>query len=240
MPEQNAFHQILGDSVADWRIRRTPEFTEIRGRYCSLQRLDADKHAAALYDNLQADNPGDSWTYLPYGPFENSDAFRAWIQETSRDGQVRLYAIVDNQLCQPVGVSGYLRISPEHGSIEVGHLHFSRYLKKTPAATEAMYLMMRYVFDELGYRRYEWKCNALNQPSINAAKRLGFQFEGIFRQSHVYKNRNRDTAWFSIIDSEWPALKAGFQKWLHPDNFDANGMQIRRLHELLLRYCESA
>jgi RimJ/RimL family protein N-acetyltransferase len=132
----------------------------------------------------------------------------------------------------PIGISGYLRINPEDGSIEVGHLHFSKLLQKTPAATEAMYLMMQYAFDNLKYRRYEWKCDSLNQPSRDAALRLGFKFEGIFRQHMVRKDRNRDTAWFSIIDSEWPSLKEKFQKWLQPNNFDDHGYQRISLRDI--------
>lgn len=229
--EKNVFNQVLAPKVEGWQTRKAPSFTELKGQFCTLAQLDQDKHAAELFAALTSGNPGDSWTYLPYGPFETLADFNNWISETIRDNQVRLYAIIDNRSGKVTGISGYLRINPEHGSIEVGHLHFSRLLKKTPAATEAMFLMMRYAFDDLGYRRYEWKCNALNQASMNAAKRLGFQFEGIFRQNFVYKGRNRDTAWFSIIDSEWPALKSGFLKWLHPGNFDCDGAQRSRLHE---------
>jgi RimJ/RimL family protein N-acetyltransferase len=142
-----------------------------------------------------------------------------------------LYAISNNNNL-PIGIAGYLRINPEHGVIEVGHLHYSKLLQKTPAATEVMYLMMRYIFDDLGYRRYEWKCNSLNEASKNAALRLGFKFEGIFRQSNVFKKYNRDTAWFSIIDSEWIAIKERFHRWLDPNNFDAKGKQIISLSAL--------
>lgn len=142
------------------------------------------------------------------------------------------YAIIDNKTGLPVGVASYLRINANHGSIEVGNLHFSKSLQKTPAATEAMYLLMYYAFEELGYRRYEWKCNNLNVPSRKAAERLGFTFEGIFRQCNVFKGHNRDTAWFSIIDSEWPTIKTKLEKWLDSKNFSASGKQILKLQEI--------
>src|SRR5262249_23531809 len=132
----------------------------------------------------------------------------------------------------PIGKASYLRINPLHGVIEIGHLHFSKFLKRTAAATEAIYLMIQHLFDELGYRRCEWKCNALNQASRKAALRFGFKFEGIFRQNYVLKSHNRDTAWFSIIDNEWPQLKEKFQKWLDPNNFDCNGKQIIKLSDI--------
>lgn len=151
------------------------------------------------------------------------------LESITAEETTRTYAILSLDHA-PIGMASYLRITPEHGVIEVGDLHFSHLLRKTAAATEAMYLMMRYAFDELGYRRYEWKCNHLNTPSRNAALRLGFTFEGIFRQSNIFKNRNRDTAWFSIIDSEWPAIKDRLQKWLEPENFDNQGQQLQRLN----------
>ena len=181
-----------------------------------------------MFNALKIDNKGESWTYLPYGPFENEKEFSDWLQKAKSEPDVVFYAILDKQ-SNPIGISGYLRINSEHGTIEVGHLHFSKRLQKTPAATEAMFLMMQYAFEELGYRRYEWKCNSLNQASCAAALRLGFKFEGTFRQSNVFKGRNRDTNWYSIIDSEWPALKEKFVRWLNPDNFDKQGNQITRL-----------
>ena len=144
------------------------------------------------------------------------------------------YTIMETKTDSPLGLASYLRITPEHGVMEVGHLHFSKLLKKTPAATEAMFLMMQRAFDELKYRRYEWKCDSLNKPSIEAAKRLGFSFEGLFRQDKVIKGRNRNTSWFSIIDAEWPMLKKRFQAWLQKENFDESGEQIRRLSEFPL------
>ena len=223
--EINEFNQPVGFSVKNWQSRKKPAKSVLKGTYCILESLDIKKHAETLFDALSADNHGESWTYLPYGPFVDCHAFKDWLKATIAENDTLLYAIIDPKTKQPIGVCSYLRINPEHGSIEVGHLHYSKYLKKTPAATEAMYLMMHHAFEDLKYRRYEWKCHSLNQASRAAALRLGFQFEGIFRQCNVFKGRNRDTAWFSIIDREWPAIKKKFQKWLDAGNFDDNGSQ---------------
>ena len=164
---------------------------------------------------------GRNWTYLPYGPFAAPDAYREWVEVISRADDPLFYAIVDNASDAPVGVASLMRIEPKAGVIEVGGINYSPRLQRRPAATEAMYLLMCRVFDELGYRRYEWKCDSLNAPSRAAAQRLGFTYEGLFRQATVYKERNRDTAWFSILDSEWPRLRTAFEAWLDPANFDA-------------------
>jgi RimJ/RimL family protein N-acetyltransferase len=171
------------------------------------------------------------WTYLGVGSFDSFETYRAYVEKVSQTADPQFYAIVDAASTRAVGVGAYLRIDPGNGSIEVGHLAFSPLLQKTPAATEAMYLMMRQAF-ELGYRRYEWKCNALNAPSRRAAQRLGFSNEGVFRQATVDKGRNRDTAWYAMIDSEWPALEAAFRKWLDPANFDEQGRQRVSLSDL--------
>jgi RimJ/RimL family protein N-acetyltransferase len=170
---------------------------------------------------------------LFYGPFDSFDAYRRWLVAMTESNDPLFYAIVDNASGKAVGVAAYMRIDPANGVIEVGHLNFSPALQRTAAATEAMYLMMRRAFDELGYRRYEWKCDSLNAPSRSAAERLGFHYEGLFRQAIIYKNRSRDTAWFSIIDSEWPARKTAFERWLAPENFDAAGRQGRPLVEFM-------
>lgn len=232
MSELNEHNQLVGQPIPNWRPVERPALKPLKGKYCHLEPIDINKHAEQLFSNLLVDNNGESWTYLPYGPFATYDEFKQWLIETLSDKDTLLYAVIDVSTNQPIGVAGYLRINPNHGSIEVGHLHYSKFLKQSPAATEAMYLMMSYAFDELHYRRYEWKCNSLNQASRNAALRLGFKFEGVFRQCNVFKNRNRDTAWFSIIDSEWPNLKLRFQKWLDPENFDETGKQKLRLNEL--------
>ena len=196
----------------------------MHGRYCRLEPLDVSKHAEQLFASNALDPHGANWTYLPYGPFESFADFRSWLEQQSSSNDPLFFAIVDPLSGEAIGVASYLRITPASGSIEVGHLNFSPKLQRTPAATEAMYLMMRHAF-ELGYRRYEWKCNALNEPSRKAALRLGLSFEGIFRQATVSKGRNRDTAWYAAIDKEWPALREAFEQWLSPSNFDAQGEQ---------------
>ncbi|MBV8457545.1 MAG: GNAT family N-acetyltransferase, partial [Acetobacteraceae bacterium] len=178
----------------------------MEGRFCRLEALDADRHTAPLFAANSEDKEGRNWTYLPYGPLERFDDYRAWAVQYSRGDDPLFFAVIARDSGEAVGVASYLRIEPAMGCIEVGGINFSPRLQRRPAATESMYLMMRRAFDELGYRRYEWKCDALNEPSRQAAQRLGFSFEGIFRQATIYKGRNRDTAWYSIIDREWPAL----------------------------------
>lgn len=230
---KNQFGQTLGAAVDNWVTRQTPQQINLQGQYCLLEPMNIDKHANDLYLALTSNNEGESWTYLPYGPFASLVEFQTWLQKTMLDTTTQLYAILNTKTKQVVGISGYLRITPEHGVIEIGHLHFSSLLKRTPMATEAIYLMLKFVFDELGYRRCEWKCNALNEASHLAALRFGFKFEGIFRQHFVFKNHNRDTAWFSIIDNEWPPLKMKYKKWLAANNFNSDGIQIKKLAEIV-------
>jgi RimJ/RimL family protein N-acetyltransferase len=201
----------------------------MQGRYCRLEPLDPERHAAALFACF-ADQP-DSWTYLAYGPFDDLRSFQAWLEDTCRGDDPLFFAIVVGSDGEVAGIASYLRIAPANGSIEVGHIHYGARLKRTRAATEAMFLMMGRAFD-LGYRRYEWKCDSLNARSRSAAERFGFRYEGIFRQATVYKGRNRDTAWYATIDSEWPALREAFQTWLDPANFGTSGSQRRSLREL--------
>lgn len=202
------------------------------GRYCRVEPLDPERHAHDLWSANADDAEGRMWTYLSVGPFAEEAAYRAWLDQVAPGDDPVFYTIVDARIGQAVGLASYLRIDPANGVIEVGHLQFSPRLQRTPAATEAMYLMMRRAFDELGYRRYEWKCDSLNAPSRAAAERYGFRFEGLFRQAVVYKGRNRDTAWFSIVDTEWPAVRDAFQHWLDPANFDTDGRQRHRLSDL--------
>lgn len=201
------------------------------GRHCTVEPLDPARHAGGLYAADALDTEGRSWTYLPYGPFATLDAYRQWVEEVAAGDDPLFFAIVRNSDRCPAGVASYLRVSPAAGSIEVGHIHFSPLLVRSPAATEAMYLMMKRAFD-LGYRRYEWKCDALNAPSRAAAQRLGLSFEGVFRQATVYKGRNRDTAWYAAVDGDWPQLREAFERWLDPSNFDVEGRQRIRLSEL--------
>ncbi|HLH80661.1 MAG TPA: GNAT family protein [Chthonomonas sp.] len=225
----NRLGQPIGEEVPDWRPRPRPERVSLMGRFCSLEPLHVQQHAKALFEANRLDSQGALWTYLPYGPFENLRVYARWVEEASNTEDPLFFAVVERAYGRAMGVAAYLRIEPEHGCIEVGHICYSPLLQNRPVGTEAMFLMMQYVFDELGYRRYEWKCDALNEPSRKAAQRLGFSFEGIFRQARVVKGRNRDTAWYSVIDGEWPALKAAYERWLSSDNFDANGVQKQRL-----------
>ena len=198
------------------------------GRWCRVEPLAPARHAENLFAAYALDREGRGWTYFPYGPFDDRPAFRAWLDDMATKDDPLFHAIVDES-GQAVGLAALMRISPDTGSIEVGHVHFSPRLQQKRAATEAMYLMMRRAFDELGYRRYEWKCDSLNEPSKRAAERLGFTYEGTFRQHIVCKGRNRDTAWYSIVDSEWPAIRNALEAWLEPGNFDAAGRQRKGL-----------
>ena len=201
------------------------------GRTCRVEPLDVDHHASDLFAADSLDRDGVSWAYLPYGPFQTPGAYIEWMTAAVSKDDPFFHAIIDRATNAPVGVASYLRIDPAAGSIEVGHIHYSPKLQRTVAATEAMYLMMKRAF-ELGYRRYEWKCHALNAASRAAAQRLGFSYEGVFRQARVDKGRNRDTAWYACIDKEWSALDRAFRAWLDPSNFDANGRQRVRLSDL--------
>lgn len=230
MHDKNEFGQLLGMVVENWLPRERPNHEIIQGKYCILEPIQIDRHAEKLYAAFAFDNRGESWTYLAYGPFASLNEFSDWITATL--SETLLYAILNAETQDPLGVVGFSRINPQHGVLEIGHVHFSKWLKKTPLATEAIYLMLRHVFDKYGYRRCEWKCNNLNEASKRAAERFGFTFEGIFRQNFVFKNRNRDTAWFSILDHEWPKLKARFEKWLSPQNFTPSGKQILKLQEM--------
>ncbi len=230
---KNDLAQPIGEPVPGWATRLAPSRTPMAGRLCRLEPLNAAKHAAALYDAFAAHPDEGNWTYLPYGPFSSAEAYADWVESMQSLDDPIPFAILVGPGHQPVGVASYLRINPGHGSIEVGHLSYSPALQRTAAATEAMFLMMRRAFDELGYRRYEWKCDSRNAASWRAAERLGFRHEGTFRQAMVMKGRNRDTAWFSIIDKEWPGVRAALGQWLEPSNFDDAGQQRQRLSAFL-------
>ena len=220
----NDLGQPIGPPLDSWTVPERPARTTLEGRFCRLEPLDPESHAAELYEEYSADTRGTIWTYLPYGPFESGTEFETWMRRDCLDDDPLFYAIVELAGGRTAGVASYLRINPSAGSIEVGHINYAPVLQRTAAATEAMYLLMKYAF-ELGYRRYEWKCDSLNGPSRSAAMRLGFSYEGLFRQATIYKGRSRDTAWYSIIDSEWPQLKAAYERWLEPDNFGPDGRQ---------------
>ncbi|TWP37873.1 GNAT family N-acetyltransferase [Leekyejoonella antrihumi] len=222
----NELGQPIGDIVQGWTAPAVPSATVLKGHYCRLERLDPEKHAEQLFAADSLDTDGGSWTYLPYGPFRDLASYQDWVTVKSRSTDPMFYAVVttdaagDAAVDAAVGVLSYLRITPAAGSIEVGHVHYSPLLQRQRAATEAQFLLMHHVFEDLGYRRYEWKCDALNAPSRAAAQRLGFCYEGRFRQATVVKGRNRDTAWYAITDIDWPHVQHALTTWLHSDNFD--------------------
>ncbi|WP_299965140.1 GNAT family protein [uncultured Roseobacter sp.] len=216
----------LGAVVPDWCAPPAPTGAPLTGRYAALEALDADAHAAALFKAF--DRHDALWDYMPYGPFATAQAYHRWVDQTVRKGDPLFYAIRDLHSGLLGGVASYLRIDRANGTIEVGHINFGPQLQRTRAATEAIFLMMEWAFSA-GYRRFEWKCNALNLPSRRAAQRFGFSYEGVFRQAVISKGRNRDTAWFAMIDAEWPALRTAFERWLAPQNFDADGRQKQAL-----------
>lgn len=208
---------------------KKPERTTLPGRVVSMVPLDPEAHAEAIYKGSHGDGRESLWDWLFDGPFPDLVSFTVSLKQKAASQDPLFFAILDNQTRRALGHATYLRIEPAHRVIEVGNILYTTDLQRTIGATEAMYLMARHVFEDLGYRRYEWKCNALNAPSRRAALRLGFSFEGIFRQHMIVKGRNRDTAWFSMLDSEWPSRKAAFERWLAPGNFDAEGMQLSKL-----------
>jgi RimJ/RimL family protein N-acetyltransferase len=213
---------VLGPEL-DWTAVEAPLARELRGRHVTLRPVAADD-AEALFAVSQDPQ---IWTYLPYGPYESVEAMRSRLAQIEGSGDPLFFTVVSDG--EPQGIVSYLRIDTENGSIEIGHIWFGTPLQQTTAATEAIYLLGSHAMDDLGYRRFEWKCNALNQKSRRAAVRFGFTFEGVFRNHMVVKGRNRDTAWYSITDDEWPAIRDAFQAWLAPDNFDENGVQRRPL-----------
>jgi len=232
MPQTlNHLGQPIGFNIPKWTSPKRPPREPMVGRFCRVEPLDKSRHAAGLFRANRLDVDNRIWTYFAYGPFDALEGYLAWMDRLCCGDDPLFHAVVDAKTGEAVGVASYLRIAPDNGSIEVGHINYSPLLQRTPAATEAMYLMMKRAF-ELGYRRYEWKCDALNGPSRAAAQRLGLSFEGVFRQAALYKGRNRDTAWYAAIDQEWPALEAAFRQWLDPANFDANGRQRVRLADL--------
>ena len=221
----------LGEIVENWSPPPSPGRRAMNGRYCVVEPLNLEKHSTDLFQAYRLDRENRLWIYLPYGPFDTVAEYRQWLAATCLGDDPMFFSIIDKATGKAAGVASYLRINPDAGSIEVGHINYAPAMQRTQMATEAMYLMMRNAF-ELGYRRYEWKCNALNQRSRNAALRLGFSYEGIFRQMLVVKGRNRDSAWYAIIDKEWPALKRAFETWLAADNFDGEGKQRESLSVL--------
>ena len=224
---KNEFGQPVGltlDFTGPWP---TPDGRDLIGQYCTLEKTKP-AHARGLFDAFARDRDGKNWTYMPTSPAADFAAFEAWFLDTCFTDDPFFYTVLNTDGI-PVGFASYLRINPRDGSIEVGWISMSPLMQRSRISTEAMYLMMAHAFDNLGMRRYEWKCDALNAPSRSAAERLGFTFEGIFRQCTHYKGRNRDTAWLAIIDGDWPAQKSRFQAHLNPSNFNKDGTQIAPL-----------
>jgi RimJ/RimL family protein N-acetyltransferase len=223
----------LGEPL-EWSARPSPSATlTLDGPTVRLEPIDADRHAPSLF--AAAQGPGADprlWAYLSYGPFADEAEFTAWLRTCAASSDPLFYAIVDRASGRALGMASYLRITPAHGVIEIGHIWFGAGLQRSAQATEAIYLLSRHAFDDLGYRRLEWKCDALNPRSRRAAERFGFTFEGIFRQHVVVKGRNRDTAWFAIVDRDWPPIRAAYEAWLSPANLDSGGQQRRSLVEI--------
>lgn len=227
----NTLGQPVGWALPGWRPPERPQRQRMEGRHAVLEPLDPASHAADLWSANGEDREGRMWTYLPYGPFESLEEYSRCMAEGWLGDDPLFYAIMEREQGSASGTIGFLRIQPESGSIEIGHVVFSPRLCRTAAATEASYLLLRHAF-ALGYRRCEWKCDALNAASRAAAERLGFSYEGTFRQATVYKGRNRDTAWYSMLDGEWPAMEGRFRQWLDPANFDDRGCQRHPLRAL--------
>jgi RimJ/RimL family protein N-acetyltransferase len=216
--------------IVEWHPARRPEPRVLRGARVRLEPLDPTRHAGELLAAAQGPgaDPG-LWRHLPYGPFADVQELRAWLDERASSTDPLFLAVIDGATGHAGGVVSFLRVEPAHGSVEIGHIWFGAALQRTPQATEAIFLLARHAFEDLGYRRLEWKCDAANARSRRAAERFGFTFEGVFRQHMVVKGRNRDTAWFSLLDREWPAAGAAFRAWLAPENFDPRGRQRRPL-----------
>jgi RimJ/RimL family protein N-acetyltransferase len=217
----------------DWQPVPTPAHKPLNGQYVRLEPLDPTRHGDDLWQALQGpDSDPALWDYLPYGPFSERAAFDAWLNGHAASDDPLFFSVIDLRQQRAVGLLSLMRIVPADGCIEIGHVIFGAPMQRSPASTEALYLLAKLAFATLGYRRLEWKCDAANARSMQAAKRLGFSYEGLFRQHMVRKGRNRDTAWYSIIDREWPALAIGFERWLAADNFNAYGQQKQRLEDM--------
>lgn len=228
----NDAHRPVGDAVKPLPTGAAPDGRVLHGQYVTLEPVSAAKHGSSLYQSFATSDPeGAVWTYMGYGPFAGEDAFLAWLRskETSKDPC--FYAFVPTSTGKAGGMGSFMRLDAGNGVIEIGHIWFSPSMQRTRESTETISLMMRHAFDDLKVRRLEWKCDALNAPSRRAAERFGFRFEGVFRQHMIVKGRNRDTAWYAMIDGEWPETRTAFDRWLDPANFDEHGVQRKQLHD---------
>jgi len=219
--------------LSRWTPRPRPTAEKFEGRWCRLEKLNPARHSDSLFEASLASGAEDRFRYLFEPAPKDRAEFDAWILRAAGGEDPLFYAVVDSSTGRAEGRQALMRITPEHGVIEIGSILWGPKIARTRAATEALFLFARHSFDTLGYRRFEWKCDALNEPSRRAALRFGFAFEGIFRKHMVVKGRNRDTAWFAIVDSDWPRIKAGMERWLCPENFDGDGMQRMSLSEAL-------
>ncbi|GGA44544.1 acetyltransferase [Dyella nitratireducens] len=233
----NAFQQPIGAPLPHWTARPVPPHTPLNGHFCRIEPVDVDRHVDGLYRAYSTAPDGRDWTYMSAGPFADAESFRSHLIKAAASRDPLHYTIIDLATHEPTGMLALMRIDSGNGVIEIGHVAYSPLIRRTSAATEAMFLLLRHVFDDLGYRRCEWKCDHLNAPSRAAALRYGFQYEGIFRQAVVYKGRSRDTAWFAMIDRDWPAIRMAFERWLAPENFDAAGVQRVTLANLIAAQC---
>lgn len=229
----NEFQQPIGRDLTEWTPAKQPEKMTLTGQFCRLERLDVEQHVEELYDAFQDSADARNWTYLPYGPFSSCVEYREFLMSMEGLNDPFHYTVIDQSTNKAVGTVSLMRIDTANGVIEIGHVVYSPRMQRTPLSTEVMALLQNYVFEELGYRRLEWKCDSLNKPSRDAAERFGFTFEGVFRQLQVTQGRNRDTAWYSLLDSEYVVIKSAYKAWLSPDNFDESGQQLNKLDDLI-------
>ncbi|HXT36802.1 MAG TPA: GNAT family protein [Chloroflexota bacterium] len=213
----------------NWTPARAPRLSILAGITVRLEPVDPEAHAQALSAAARDSRDPALWDFMSVGPFKDDDAFRSWLETAATSRDPLFFTVIDQATGQPEGMVSYLRITPAHGVIEIGSIWFGPTLQRTRQATETIYLLARHVFEDLGYRRLEWKCDARNERSRRAAERFGFRYEGVFAQHMVSKGRNRDTAWFAMLDRDWPAIGAAFTTWLRPENFDPAGRQLRSL-----------
>ncbi|QEU60575.1 hypothetical protein KDRO_D02650 [Kluyveromyces lactis] len=230
----NQFEQPIGKPIYDWTARKLPEDITIHGEHCIVESLDVNKHSEDLFRAYNA-SPDSIWTYLPSEPLRTFVELKSYLEDLTKLPVSKTYAIINKTTGKAVGTFSLIRTDTNNGVIEVGYVLFSKDMQRTPISTEAHYLLMNYIFEDLGYRRYEWKCDSLNKPSGNAAQRLGFKPEGTFRNAMIYKQRTRDTCWFSIIDEEWAVARTALKNWLSNNNFDQAGKQLETLQEIRSR-----